>query len=60
MFVSLGGDNYIGLFTAVVDRMEQHFASIVLLRRYFILCLNTRTKHCIARSLLLRLTADGL
>lgn len=39
MFVSLGGDNYIGLFTAVVDR----FASIVLLRRYFILCLNTRT-----------------
>lgn len=37
MFVSLGGDNYIGLFNAVVDRMEQDFASIVLLRRYFIL-----------------------
>lgn len=37
MFTSLGGDNCIGLFTAVVDRMEQNFASIVLVRHCFIL-----------------------
>lgn len=37
MFTSRGGDNCVGLFTAVVDRMEQNFASIVLVRHCFIL-----------------------
>lgn len=37
MFTSRAGDNCFGLFTAVVDRMKQIFASIVFVRHCFIL-----------------------